>query len=169
MHLADPGTAPVGGAALDQVIGLTAGAGIVTLILLYIAWQHRTHRIEWLQRLGEFAGRVLGTTTSFVATAVEVVLLLWLLLASGDLFYEKMMRLLPVAGTYFQLADYSELSDEGDLDFARRLTTEAGVTGIPVSPFYEKPPEQRIIRFCFAKNDATLEHAAARLCSLERL
>ena len=42
-------------------------------------------------------GRVLGTTTSFVATAVEVVLLLWLLLASGDLFYEKMMRLLPVA------------------------------------------------------------------------
>ena len=42
-------------------------------------------------------GRVLGTTTSFVATAVEVVLLLWLLLASGDLFYEKMMRVLPVA------------------------------------------------------------------------
>jgi methionine transaminase len=79
------------------------------------------------------------------------------------------LRLLPVAGTYFQLADYSELSDEGDLDFARRLTTEAGVTGIPVSPFYEQPPQQRIIRFCFAKNDATLEHAAARLCALDRL
>jgi methionine aminotransferase len=78
-------------------------------------------------------------------------------------------RLLPVAGTYFQLADYSQLSDEPDLDFARRLTTEAGVAGIPVSPFYSSPPQQRIIRFCFAKNDATLEHAAARLCALERL
>ena len=78
-------------------------------------------------------------------------------------------RLLPVAGTYFQLVDYSELSDEPDLTFARRLTTEAGVTAIPVSPFYSSPPEQRIIRFCFAKNDATLDHAAARLCELKRL
>jgi methionine transaminase len=78
-------------------------------------------------------------------------------------------RLLPVAGTYFQLADYSALSDEPDLTFARRLTTEAGVAVIPVSPFYSRAPEQRIVRFCFAKNDATLEHAAARLCELQRL
>jgi methionine aminotransferase len=78
-------------------------------------------------------------------------------------------RLLPVASTYFQLADYSEVSDEPDLVFARRLTTEAGVAGIPVSPFYSSPPQRRIIRFCFAKNDATLDHAAARLCELERL
>jgi methionine aminotransferase len=76
-------------------------------------------------------------------------------------------RLLPVAGTYFQLADYSELSDEPDLDFARRLTIEAGVAVIPVSPFYEAPPTRRIVRFCFAKNDATLEHAAVRLCELQ--
>jgi len=76
-------------------------------------------------------------------------------------------RLLPVAGTYFQLADYSALSDEPDLAFARRLTTEAGVAVIPVSPFYNQPPEQRIIRFCFAKNDATLDHAATRLCELQ--
>ena len=62
MYFADPSAAPVGGAALDQVIGLTAGAGIVTLILLWIAWQHRTHRIEWLQNLGDTAGRILGTT-----------------------------------------------------------------------------------------------------------
>jgi methionine aminotransferase len=75
-------------------------------------------------------------------------------------------RLLPVAGTYFQLADYSALSDEPDLAFARRLTTEAGVAVIPISPFYSRAPEQRIVRFCFAKNDATLEHAAARLCEL---
>jgi methionine aminotransferase len=76
-------------------------------------------------------------------------------------------RLLPVAGTYFQLADYSALSDEPDLAFARRLTTEAGVAVIPVSPFYSQPPEQHIIRFCFAKNDATLDHAATRLCELQ--
>jgi hypothetical protein len=62
MHLADPGSAPVGGAALDQVIGLTVGAGIVTLVLLYIAWRHRTHRIEWFQKLGEVTGRAFGTT-----------------------------------------------------------------------------------------------------------
>lgn len=78
-------------------------------------------------------------------------------------------RLLPVAGTYFQLADYSALSDEPDLAFARRLTTEAGVAVIPVSPFYAQPPEQRLIRFCFAKNDATLDHAATRLCELQPL
>jgi methionine aminotransferase len=76
-------------------------------------------------------------------------------------------RLLPVAGTYFQLADYSALSDEPDLAFARRLTTEAGVAVIPVSPFYSQPPEQHLIRFCFAKNDATLDHAATRLCELQ--
>jgi methionine aminotransferase len=76
-------------------------------------------------------------------------------------------RLLPVAGTYFQLADYSELSDEADLAFARRLAIEAGVAAIPVSPFYASAPEQRIIRFCFAKSDVTLEHAAARLCELK--
>jgi hypothetical protein len=63
MHLADPGTAPVGGAALDQVIGLTAGAGVVTAVLLFIGWQHRTHRIAWLQKLGEATGRAFGTSS----------------------------------------------------------------------------------------------------------
>jgi len=62
VFISDAGTAPVGGAALDQVIGLTVGAGLVTAVLLFIAWQHRTHRIEWLQKLGDFAGRLLGTT-----------------------------------------------------------------------------------------------------------
>ncbi|HWO09404.1 MAG TPA: aminotransferase class I/II-fold pyridoxal phosphate-dependent enzyme, partial [Polyangiaceae bacterium] len=84
----------------------------------------------------------------------------------AHLLASSRFELLPVAGTYFQLADYSALSDEPDLAFARRLTIEAGVTGIPISPFYSAPPERRIIRFCFAKNDATLDHAAARLCEL---
>ena len=86
-----------------------------------------------------------------------------------QLLAPSQFRLLPVAGTYFQLADYSALSDEPDLAFARRLTIEAGVTGIPVSPFYSTAPERRIIRFCFAKNDVTLDHAAARLCELRPL
>ncbi|MFL6089494.1 MAG: hypothetical protein ACJ71Z_05080 [Aeromicrobium sp.] len=60
MYLVDPSAAPVGGAALDQVIGLTVGATIITAILLVIAWQHRTHRIDWLERLGEAAGRAFG-------------------------------------------------------------------------------------------------------------
>ena len=76
--------------------------------------------------------------------------------------------LLPVAGAYFQLADYSALSAESDLTFARRLTTELGVAAIPLSPFYEKPPGQRIVRFCFCKRDETLDRAAERLAKLVR-
>ncbi|HWA78620.1 MAG TPA: methionine aminotransferase [Polyangiaceae bacterium] len=77
------------------------------------------------------------------------------------------LRLLPVAGTYFQLADYSALSNEPDVAFARRLVAEVGVAAIPISVFYaEPPPDQRLIRLCFAKSDATLEEAAARLNSL---
>lgn len=75
-------------------------------------------------------------------------------------------RLLPVAGTYFQLADYSELSQDDDRTFTERLAVEAGVVAIPISVFYAEPPAQKIVRFCFAKNDITLEHAAARLCEL---
>ncbi len=69
----------------------------------------------------------------------------------------------PAAGTYFQLLDYSALSDEDDVVFAETLLREAGVASIPVSPFYAEPLKLRVLRFCFAKEDATLEHAAERL------
>lgn len=72
-------------------------------------------------------------------------------------------ELLPVAGTYFQLVDYSALSDEDDVSFAKRLTTEVGVAAIPISVFYAEPPSQRRVRFCFAKSDELLSEAAARL------
>ncbi len=75
-------------------------------------------------------------------------------------------QLLPVAGAYFQLADYSALSSENDFDFCRRLIAEHGVAAIPVSAFYETPPAQSIIRFCFAKTQATLDAAAERLCAI---
>ncbi|HEX5101003.1 MAG TPA: methionine aminotransferase [Polyangiaceae bacterium] len=73
------------------------------------------------------------------------------------------LTLLPVAGAYFQLADYSAVSREDDMTFARRLTTDLGVAAIPLSPFYAEPPEQRVVRFCFCKRDETLVAAAERL------
>jgi len=76
-------------------------------------------------------------------------------------------RLLPVAGAYFQVVDYSALSDEDDVAYCRRLVREAGVAAIPVSAFYERPPAgSRLIRFCFAKTDGVLEQAAERLRGL---
>ena len=77
------------------------------------------------------------------------------------------LKPLPVPGGYFQLVDYSEVSDLDDLAFCRWLTTEIGVAAIPLSPFYETPPAgQRLARLCFAKNDATLDAALDRLRKL---
>ena len=74
------------------------------------------------------------------------------------------LRPLPVPGGYFQLVDYSSISDLGDAAFCRWLTIEKGVTAIPLSPFYETPPpDQRLVRLCFAKNPETLDSAIARL------
>lgn len=71
---------------------------------------------------------------------------------------------LAVPGGYFQIVDYSEISEMADLEFCRWLTIEKGVTAIPLSPFYEKPPaDQRLIRLCFAKNANTLDAAIERL------
>jgi methionine aminotransferase len=84
-----------------------------------------------------------------------------------ELLAPSLFRFTPSAGTYFQLADYSALSDEDDMSFVTRLTREHGVAAIPLSPFFASPqPESRIIRFCFCKEDATLAAAAERLCAL---
>jgi len=84
-----------------------------------------------------------------------------------ELLAPSRFRFTPSAGTYFQLADYSALSDEDDMSFVTRLTREHGVAAIPLSPFFASPqPESRIIRFCFCKEDATLAAAAERLCAL---
>jgi methionine aminotransferase len=84
-----------------------------------------------------------------------------------DLFCELLSSsrflLRPSAGTFFQLADYRRISDEDDREFATRLVREFGVAVIPVSVFYAEPPNQRVIRFCFAKADDTLREAAQRL------
>ena len=91
--------------------------------------------------------------------------------AKRDRFREQLLgtRLapLPVPGGYFQLVDYSAISDLPDHEFVKWLTIKKGVAAIPLSPFYEAPPQdQRIVRLCFAKNDATLDAAIERLRAL---
>ena len=66
----------------------------------------------------------------------------------------------PSKGTYFQLLDYSEITNEPDVDFSRRLIKEFGVASIPVSAFNKDNKDYRQLRFCFAKTDETLEKAA---------
>ena len=75
------------------------------------------------------------------------------------------LRLLPVAGAYFQLADFTEIAPaQDDMQFCDWLVREIGVAAIPLSVFYQQPPAgQRLIRFCFAKSDDILERAAAKL------
>jgi methionine aminotransferase len=87
-----------------------------------------------------------------------------------DLFLELMkdsrFKPLPCAGTYFQMMDYTAVTDEADEAFARRLTTRYGVAAIPPSVFYHDRRDHRVLRFCFAKQDQTLIQAAERLCRI---
>ena len=73
------------------------------------------------------------------------------------------LQLLPCNGSYFQCVSYSNISDEKDVDFSMRLIKEFGVATIPVSAFYQKSTDHKIIRFCFAKENATLASAAEKL------
>ncbi len=83
-----------------------------------------------------------------------------------ELLEHTQFKVRPAAGTYFQLADYRAISDLPDVEFARWLTIEHGVATIPISVFYREPPATRLVRFCFAKHDATLDEAARRLRKL---
>lgn len=74
----------------------------------------------------------------------------------------------PAAGTYFQLLDFSAISDAGDVDFCERLMREAGVATIPLSPFYREPPRLQLLRVCIAKSDQTLAMAAEKLGAFSR-
>jgi methionine aminotransferase len=75
-------------------------------------------------------------------------------------------KLLPCEGTYFQCVDYSAISDLPEAEFSKWLTTEIGVASIPVSAFYHEPRESGVVRFCFAKREATLATALERLARL---
>ncbi len=75
-------------------------------------------------------------------------------------------RLQPSRSTYFQIVDYGDISDEIDLSLAKRWTREIGVASIPLSVFCAQPFTGTRLRFCFAKDDATLSEAAEKLCAL---
>ncbi len=87
-----------------------------------------------------------------------------------DLFRQGLantrFKLLPSEGSYFQCVDISDVSDLGEAAFCKWLTTEIGVAAIPLSAFYGDGFDQRVVRFCFAKKDETLQAALLRLAKL---
>src|SRR6185369_10155157 len=87
-----------------------------------------------------------------------------------DLFREGLkrtkFRILPSEGSYFQCVDISRVSDLGEAEFCLWLTSEIGVAAIPLSAFYGNGFDQRVVRFCFAKKEATLNSALDRLAKL---
>ncbi len=83
-----------------------------------------------------------------------------------SLLKESRFKLLPCEGTYFQTVDYSEISQINDLDFCKELTIKHGVASIPISVFNQSKEDNKIIRFCFAKDDDTLISATQLLCKI---
>ncbi len=91
------------------------------------------------------------------------------------LFFEKKRNLfleliqgtqwkpLNCSGTYFILLDYSDISQENDVTFAKKLTEQSGIASIPISVFYENPVDNKVLRFCFGKKEETLQMAAEKL------
>jgi methionine aminotransferase len=79
---------------------------------------------------------------------------------------DSRFELLPSEGSYFQVASYQSISDENDIDFCKRLVTEFGVAAIPLSVFNDDGRDQKLIRFCFAKDEETLKNATERLCKI---
>jgi len=75
-------------------------------------------------------------------------------------------KIAPSSGTYFQLLDYSRISDEKEEEFAIRLTKEFKIASIPVSVFYHKKIDNKVLRFCFAKGEDTMDKAAEILCRI---
>ncbi len=91
--------------------------------------------------------------------------------AKRDYFLERIketpFKPLKSEGTFFQVVDYSAISQDDDITFAKWMTEKIGVTAIPLSVFYSKNPEQRHIRFCFAKTENLLDLAGERLSRLK--
>ena len=90
--------------------------------------------------------------------------------AKRDLFLSAVkasrFKIKPSKGTYFQLLDYSKISEEEDTELAKRLTIEHKVASIPVSVFYHNPIQNQVLRFCFAKEDETLKRAGDIICKI---
>ncbi len=87
-----------------------------------------------------------------------------------DLFVEKIkssrFKVLPCYGTYFQLLSYKAISDKNEMDFAVQLVKDHGIAAVPVSPFYHNKRDHKVLRFCFAKQQETIEKAGEILCRI---
>ena len=83
-----------------------------------------------------------------------------------NLMRESGFAALPCKGTYYQMLDYSQISNEPDIAFARKLIIEHGVAAIPPSALYHQNDDHHVLRFCFAKKSETLEKAAEKLCRI---
>jgi len=84
-----------------------------------------------------------------------------------QLMKETLFKPLPSHGSYFQIYSYADLSNENERDFAIRITKEYGVATIPVSAFYQDEVKHKVVRFCFAKKEKTLENAVEQLRSVK--
>ena len=83
-----------------------------------------------------------------------------------SLIKDSRFHFTPSKGTYFQVLDFSKITDEGDVEFAKRLTVERGIASIPLSVFNEKGKDDKVLRFCFAKTDETLIKAGEILSAI---
>lgn len=87
-----------------------------------------------------------------------------------DLFLESIKEssftFIPTAGTYFQILKYNEISSKSDVEFAEELVKDHGIACIPVSAFYSTNVKENALRFCFAKEDKTIEKAGKILCKI---
>lgn len=83
-----------------------------------------------------------------------------------ELLQNSQFELKPCEGTYFQVASYANISNDDDVTFCKKLIINHGVAAIPISTFYSDHKDQKLIRFCFAKDDFTLESAAKKICEI---
>ncbi len=106
----------------------------------------------------------------FNQRAEEYTMLSEFYLQKRDYFRELIkgsrFKVMPCKGTYFQLLGYDTISKESDLKYADLLVTQQKIAAIPVSVFYHKPQDNKVLRFCFAKSNETLEKAAKILCNI---
>ena len=80
-----------------------------------------------------------------------------------NLIKDSRFKYIPSKGTYFQVLDYSDITDKNDVEFAKELTIKKGIASIPLSVFYDNKLDHKVLRFCFAKTNDTLQRAAAIL------
>lgn len=79
---------------------------------------------------------------------------------------DSRFKIIPCKGTYFQLLDYTEITEMNDVEFAKKLTIENGIASIPISVFYPNKKDNKVLRFCFAKEDDLLIKAGKILCKI---